>query len=86
MVRHYPAKFGSHRHCGIGDMMFVVVEEQDSTCPRLDPSLLFKSKAHCMPCTSEISGHRHNNLSMCPMQDSRSWSHMSLQEQVTELT
>ena len=43
MVSHYPAKSGGHKHCGIGDMMFVVVERQDSICPRLDPPLLFIS-------------------------------------------
>ena len=43
MVSHYPAKSGGHKHCGSGDMMFVVVERQDSICPRLDPSLLFIS-------------------------------------------
>ena len=40
MVSHHHATFGGHRHCGSGDIMFVVVEEQDSTCPRLDPPLL----------------------------------------------
>ena len=50
MVRHHPAKLGSHRHCGNGDIMFVMVERRDSTCRRLDPPLLFISKAHCMPC------------------------------------
>ena len=25
----------------------------------------------------EISGRRHNNLPVCPMKDSHSWSHMS---------
>ena len=33
MVSHQPARFGGHRRCGSGDMMFVVVEGQDSTCP-----------------------------------------------------
>ena len=49
MVSHQPTKFGSHRHGGSG-VMFVVVEGQDSACPRLDPSFLFMSKAHGMPC------------------------------------
>ena len=31
MVNHHPAKFGGHRDFGSGDM-FLVVEEQDSTC------------------------------------------------------
>ena len=32
MVSHQPTKFGSHRHCGSGDIMFLVIEVQDSTC------------------------------------------------------
>ena len=51
MVSHHPAKFGGHRHCGSGDTMFLVVEGQDSTCPRLNPPLLFISKAHGMSCS-----------------------------------
>ena len=47
-LSHYSAKFGGHRHCGIGDM-FLLVEEQDSTCLIL--SLLFSSKAHGMSCS-----------------------------------
>ena len=38
MVSHHPAKFSGHRHCVSRDIMFIVVEGQDSTCPRLDPS------------------------------------------------
>ena len=45
MVSHHPAKFGGNRHCSSGGMMFVVVEGQVSTYPRLDPPLLFISKA-----------------------------------------
>ena len=30
MVSHHPAKFGGHSHCGSGDIMFLVAEEQDS--------------------------------------------------------
>ena len=41
----------SHRHCGSGDTMFLVVEGQDSTCPRFNLPLLFISKAHGMPCS-----------------------------------
>ena len=36
---HHPAKFGGHRNCGSGDMMFLVIEGQDSTCPRFKPQL-----------------------------------------------
>ena len=46
MVSHHPAKFDGHRHCGSGDLMFLVVEEQDSTCLRFNPPLLFISKGH----------------------------------------
>ena len=41
MVNHHPANSSVHRHCGSGDMMFFVVEVQDSTCPRFSPPLLF---------------------------------------------
>ena len=37
MVRHHPAKFGGHRHCGSGDMKFLVVDGPDSTCSRMIP-------------------------------------------------
>ena len=32
MVGNNPTKFGSHRRCDSGNMMFLVVEGQDSTC------------------------------------------------------
>ena len=60
MVSQNPAKFGGHSYCGIRDM-FLVVEEQDSTCPRFNPPLPLISKAHGIPCsqTYEFSGRRH---------------------------
>ena len=33
MVSHHAAQSGDCRHCGSGDMMFLVVEGQESTCP-----------------------------------------------------
>ena len=48
MVNHHPANSGVHRHCGSGDMMFFVVEVQDSTCPRFSPPLLFIFKGLCL--------------------------------------
>ena len=30
MISNHPAKFGDHSHCGSGDIMFLVAEEQDS--------------------------------------------------------
>ena len=51
MINYDPANFSGHKHCGNGYMMFLEVEGQDSTCPRLDPPLLFISKEHDMPCS-----------------------------------
>ena len=59
MVSHHPAKFGNHSRYGSGDMMFAVVEGQDSACPHLDPPLLFISNAHGMPCSHKTLGRRH---------------------------
>ena len=41
MVSHHPAKFGSHRYCGSGDIMFLVAKEKNSRCSRFNPPLLF---------------------------------------------
>ena len=55
MVSHHLAKFGGHRHCGSGDVMFLVVEGQDSTCPCLNLPLLFISKAYDMACSDTLN-------------------------------
>ena len=34
-----PAKFGGRRHCGSGDIMFLVAEKEDSRCSRFNPPL-----------------------------------------------
>ena len=46
MVSNHPTKFGGHRHWGSEDIMFLVVEEEDSRCSRFNPPLLFISKVH----------------------------------------
>ena len=46
MVSHHPAKFGDHRHCGSGDIMFLVAEEENSRCSHFNPPLLFISIGH----------------------------------------
>lgn len=46
---YHLASFGDHRHCGSGDLMLLVVEGEDSTCPRT--TLLFIFKAHGMLCS-----------------------------------
>ena len=75
MVSPHPPKFGGHGYCGSGDMIFLLVEVQDSTCPRSDPPSLKHIASHVH--TNEISGRRQNNLPVCRMKDSRSWSLMS---------
>ena len=50
MLSYHPATFGGHRRCGSEDMIFLMVEEQDSTCPRLNPPLLFIPETYDMPC------------------------------------
>ena len=59
--------------------MLLRAEEQDRTYPRINQPFLFISKAHmaCQSHSHEISGQRHNNLPVCPIKDSRFWSHMS---------
>ena len=54
MVSYSLANFGSHRHCG---GMFLVTEGPDSTCPHLNTSLLFISKAECMPSSQNDFGY-----------------------------
>ena len=54
MVNHHPAKFGTHRHCGSGDIILLVVEEQDSACSRLNPLLLFIFVRACLESTQHI--------------------------------
>ena len=46
MVSHHPAKFGSHRYCGSGDIMFLVAKEENSSWSRFNPPSLFVSKGH----------------------------------------
>ena len=46
MVSHNPARSGSRAHCGSDDIMFLVVEEEDSRCSSFNPLLLFISKGH----------------------------------------
>ena len=41
LASHHLAKFGGDRHCGSGDIMVLVVEEEDSKCCRFNAPLLF---------------------------------------------
>ena len=80
MISYYPFRLGGHRYCDSGDMIFLAVEGQDSTCSCLNPPLLFIYNVKHMTYhahTIEISGLRHNNLPVYQMKDVRYWSHMS---------
>ena len=48
MGSHELAKFGGshHSHCGSGDIMFLVAEEENSRCSRFNLPILFISKGH----------------------------------------
>ena len=46
MISHCPAKFGGHRHCGSGDIMLLVAEEEDFRCCHFNSPLLFISKRY----------------------------------------
>ena len=46
MISHHPVKFGSHRYCGSGNIMFLIAEEENSRCSRFDSPLLCVSKGH----------------------------------------
>ena len=63
MVIHQTANIVGYRHCGGGDITFLVVEEHNSTCPTFNPSLLFISKGH---------GLKAHDISFLKMQH---WSH-----------
>ena len=44
MVSHNPSKLDDHRHCTLGDIMFLVVEVEDFRSYPFNPPLLFISK------------------------------------------
>ena len=48
LLSYHLAKFGGHRHYGKEDLMFLVVEEEDSRCSLFNTSLLVISKGHSM--------------------------------------
>ena len=54
MVSHYPARSGGHRHCGSGDMIFSLVEEQDI------PHALAKIRLYCLS-PKHVACHAHTH-------------------------
>lgn len=73
MVSHHAPKFGDHSHYGSGDIMFLGVEEQDSTF----------SHMACHALTLEISERRHRWLLACP-RGTPGTGHTCLQQKLTE--
>ena len=47
VLSHHPANFCGLRHCGSGDIIFLVVKEEDSRFSCFNPPLLF-SKGHSL--------------------------------------
>ena len=41
MVSHHPAKFGGHRHCASGGIMFLAAKEENYRCSCSNTPLLF---------------------------------------------
>ena len=60
-MSHQPDSFNGHGG-DRGDIMFLVVEEEDSTCSLLNLSLMFFSKADGMLCS-----HTHKVAELFPM-------------------
>ena len=62
MVRHHPAKFGGHKHCGggdcdSGDMFFVANEENSRCCRNFLKDTGWKHTAYII---NSDSGHTHS--------------------------
>ena len=85
MVSYHFAKFDGHRHCDSGDMMFLVVEREDSTCVRLHPPLLFISKANGMPCWPKKFHEIGTIICRCVQGQTSDQGDKCLQEQLTEI-
>ena len=50
MIRHLPAKFGDHRHCVSGDIIFLVAEEEI-------PDALASIRHYCLRTWVESTRH-----------------------------
>ena len=54
MVSHHPAKFDGYRHCGSGDIMFLVAKEKNSRYSRFNSPLLFNFQRTWIETTRHI--------------------------------
>ena len=83
MLSHHTAKFCCL--CVSGDI-FLVIERQDSTCPRLDlPLLKSISKAHGTPYSHTKIQHIKTVICWCMQWRISDLGHKCLKEQLTEL-
>ena len=83
MLSHHTAKFCCL--CVSGDI-FLVIERQDSTCPRLDlPLLKSISKAHGTPYSHTKIQHIKTVICWCMQWRISDLGHRCLKEQLTEL-
>ena len=64
MKNQHTGKVGSG-NCGSGDLIVLVVEEQDSICPWLNLPLLFISKAHEIQCSHTKFHDIHTIIYQC---------------------
>ena len=64
MVSHHHAKFNAYKHCGSGDMTFLMVEE--NYC-------LFLKQMACDAHLHKIWDCKHNNLPVFLVKDVKYW-------------
>ena len=57
MVSHHSAKFGDYRHCGSGDIMFLIAKEKNSRCSHFNPLLLFNPPLLFISKGHELKAH-----------------------------
>ena len=82
MVSNHPAKFGNHRHCGSGDIMFLVAEEQNSRCSRFNPPLLF-NPLYCLFLKNLVWKHTAHHIINSDPGHTRSKQHLDKTSKIT---
>ena len=62
IVNHYLPKLGGHKHCGSGDMTFLVAEEKNPRWSHFSLGSLFISKRHDLKAQVYHPGQSEKNL------------------------
>ena len=62
IVNHYLPKLGGHKHCGSGDMTFLVAEEENPRWSHFSLGSLFISKRHDLKAQVYHAGQSEKNL------------------------